>query len=188
MCRPATASHTDTIVSFSRHPDRNPSTAPLISLSRLLTALVPLATWSIPRMDEGESSATNLTDVVVPEIAILGASIAATLVRLYKGLVVHADPMAANLELTRGQILSKAHHDEPVRPDGPASCPRNPLRDGAEGQAHGGPLPEVMAEADPQAGHLAAEARASIYLGAITSLIDAMAPKGAGSPILLEAS
>lgn len=168
---------------------RNPSTALLlISLSRLLTARVPLATWSMPRMDEGDSSATNVTDIVVPEIAILGASVAATLARLCQGLVVHADRMAANLELTRGQILAEAimmnlsdqmgrHHAHEI------------LYEAAQrATASGRPLPEVMAEVDPQAGRLAAEARASTYLGAITSLIDAMTPEGAGSPILPEAS
>ena len=183
------AFHHGKVGSSTMAQKRNPSTALLlISLCRLLTARVPLAAWSMPRMDEGDSSATNVTDVVVPEIAILGASIAATLARLCKGLVVHADRMAANLELTRGQILSEAimmnlsdqmgrHHAHEI------------LYEAAQrATANGRPLPEIMAEVDPQAGRLAAEARASTYLGAITSLIDAIAPEGAGSPILPEAS
>jgi len=88
---------------------RNPSTAlTLVSLCRLMQARVTLALGSMVRMDEGDSSATNITDVALPEIGILAASIAETLDRLLDGLVVHADKMAANLNLTNGLIVSEA--------------------------------------------------------------------------------
>lgn len=171
------AFHRGKVGSSTMAQKRNPSTALLlISLCRLLTARVPLATWSMPRMDEGDSSAANVTDVVVPEIAILGASIAATLLRLCEGLVVHADRMTTNLELTRGQILSEAimmrlsdqmgrHHAHEV------------LYEAAQkATTSGRPLAEIMAAIDPHAGRVADTLGAATYLGAISTLIDTMAP------------
>ena len=152
---------------------RNPSTALLlISLCRLLTARVPLATWSMPRMDEGDSSAANVTDVVVPELAILGVSIARTLHRLCSGLVVHAGRMAANLELTRGQILSEAimmrlsaslgrHHAHEMLYD----AAQRATRDGLS-------LADAIGQRDHRSGELAAGIMPEEYLGAIRRLTD----------------
>jgi len=103
------AFHMGKVGSSTMAQKRNPSTAlMLISLCRLLQARVTLAMGSMVRMDEGDSSATNITDVALPEIGILAASIAETLDRLLDGLVVHADRMAANLALTNGLIVSEA--------------------------------------------------------------------------------
>ena len=152
---------------------RNPSTALLlISLCRLLTARVPLATWSMPRMDEGDSSAANVTDVVVPELAILGVSVARTLHRLCSGLVVHAERMAANLELTRGQILSEAimmrlsaslgrHHAHEMLYD----AAQRATRDGLS-------LADAIGQQDHRSGELAASIMPEDYLGAIRRLTD----------------
>ena len=152
---------------------RNPSTALLlISLCRLLTARVPLATWSMPRMDEGDSSAANVTDVVVPELAILGVSVARTLHRLCSGLVVHAERMAANLELTRGQILSEAimmrlsaslgrHHAHEMLYD----AAQRATRDGLS-------LADAIGQRDHRSGELAASIMPEEYLGAVQRLTD----------------
>jgi len=103
------AFHMGKVGSSTMAQKRNPSTALLlISLCRLLSARLPLMLGSMVRMDEGDSSATNVADVAVPEIAILGASVAATLTRLVTGLVVHADAMKRNIEITNGLIVSEA--------------------------------------------------------------------------------
>lgn len=103
------AFHMGKVGSSTMAQKRNPSTALLlISLCRLLSARLPLMLGSMVRMDEGDSSATNVADVAVPEIAILGASVAVTLTRLVTGLVVHADAMKRNIEITNGLIVSEA--------------------------------------------------------------------------------
>lgn len=103
------AFHMGKVGSSTMAQKRNPSTAlMLVSLCRLMQARVTLALGSMVRMDEGDSSATNITDVVLPEIGILAASIAETLDRLLDGLVVHKDRMEANLGLTNGLIVSEA--------------------------------------------------------------------------------
>lgn len=103
------AFHMGKVGSSTMAQKRNPSTALLlISLCRLLSARLPLMLGSMVRMDEGDSSATNVADVAVPEIAILGASVAATLTRLVTGLVVHVDAMKRNVEITNGLIVSEA--------------------------------------------------------------------------------
>lgn len=152
---------------------RNPSTALLlISLCRLLTARVPLATWSMPRMDEGDSSATNVTDVVVPELAILGVSVARTLQRLCMGLVVHAERMAANLDLTRGQILSEAimmrlsaslgrHHAHEMLYEAAQRATEDNVS-----------LADAIGQRDRRSGELAASIMPEEYLGAVQRLTD----------------
>jgi 3-carboxy-cis,cis-muconate cycloisomerase len=88
---------------------RNPSTAQLLaSLARQLRLRVPAALDAVVRMDEGDASSTNLTDTLLPEIAIIGASLAATLRRLTEGLQVHPEAMRRNLALTGGLIASEA--------------------------------------------------------------------------------
>lgn len=103
------AFHMGKVGSSTMAQKRNPSTALLlISLSRLLSARLPMMLGSMVRMDEGDSSATNVADVAVPEIAILGASVAETLARLVTGLVVHEGAMQRNIEITNGLIVSEA--------------------------------------------------------------------------------
>jgi 3-carboxy-cis,cis-muconate cycloisomerase len=69
---------------------------------------VPMALEAMVRMDEGDSSATNVTDCLMPELAILGASVADTLARLIEGLTVFPRGLSGNLALTRGLIASEA--------------------------------------------------------------------------------
>jgi adenylosuccinate lyase/3-carboxy-cis,cis-muconate cycloisomerase len=101
--------HMGKIGSSTMAQKRNPSTALLlVSLARLLRSRVPPAMEAMVRMDEGDSSATNVTDTLLPEIAIIAVSLAETLSRLLDGLHVNAAAMQRNLELTRGLISSEA--------------------------------------------------------------------------------
>ncbi len=103
------AFHLGKVGSSTMAQKRNPSTALLLtSLARMLRSRVPAALEAMVRMDEGDSSATNVTDALLPEIAILAASVAETLSRLVSGLVVHPQAMRHNLGLTNGLIASEA--------------------------------------------------------------------------------
>jgi 3-carboxy-cis,cis-muconate cycloisomerase len=105
----AEAFHMGKVGSSTMAQKRNPSSALLLaSLARLLRARVPPALEAMVRMDEGDSSATNVSDTLLPEIAIIAASIAETLATLAEGLVVHPDAMRRNLDLTQGLIASEA--------------------------------------------------------------------------------
>ena len=88
---------------------RNPSTSlVLVSLARMLRARVPMALEAMVRMDEGDSSATNVTDTLLPEVAIIATSVAETLSRLLQGLDVFPESMRRNLDLSNGLIASEA--------------------------------------------------------------------------------
>ncbi len=103
------AFHMGKIGSSTMAQKRNPSCALLlVSLARMLRARVPMVLEGMVRMDEGDSSSTNLTDALLPEIAIIGASIAETLSRLAQGLVVMPKAMQRNLNLSNGLIASEA--------------------------------------------------------------------------------
>ncbi len=103
------AFHMGKVGSSTMAQKRNPTTAlMLLSMGRLLRAKVPLALESMVRMDEGDSSATNISDVILPEIGVLAVSLADTLERLVRGLVVHPAAMKRNAELTDGLIVSEA--------------------------------------------------------------------------------
>jgi 3-carboxy-cis,cis-muconate cycloisomerase len=103
------AFHMGKVGSSTMAQKRNPSTAlMLISLCRMMSARLPLVVGSMVRMDEGDSSASNVSDVAIPEVGILGASIAATLDRLIDGLDVHVDVMSRNVGITNGLIVSEA--------------------------------------------------------------------------------
>ncbi len=105
----AEAFHIGKVGSSTMAQKRNPSTALLLtSLARMLRARVPAALEAMVRMDEGDSSATNVTDTLLPEIAIIAASIAETLARLAQGLAVHPEAMRRNLDLSNGLIASEA--------------------------------------------------------------------------------
>jgi 3-carboxy-cis,cis-muconate cycloisomerase len=104
----AEAFHMGKVGSSTMAQKRNPSTALLlISLCRMLRGRMPLTMESMVRMDEGDSSATNVTDVLLPEIAIIGVSVAETLARLAQGLVIDTIAMHRNLDLTKGLIASE---------------------------------------------------------------------------------
>ena len=103
------AFHMGKVGSSTMAQKRNPASAlMLVSLTRMLRARVPLALEAMVRMDEGDSSASNVTDSLLPEIAVIAASIAETLATLASGLVVHPEAMRRNLELTNGLIASEA--------------------------------------------------------------------------------
>lgn len=103
------AFHLGKVGSSTMAQKRNPSSALLLaSLARMLRARVPAALEAMVRMDEGDSSATNVTDTLLPEVAIIAASVAETLARLAEGLVVHPAAMRRNLGLTDGLIASEA--------------------------------------------------------------------------------
>lgn len=105
----AEAFHHGKVGSSTMAHKRNPSSAQLLaSLSRLLRARVPPALESMVRLDEGDSSATNVADTLLPEIAILAVSVAETLGRLARSLVVNAQAMRRNVGLTDGLITSEA--------------------------------------------------------------------------------
>ena len=105
----AEAFHLGKVGSSTMAQKRNPATAQLlISLARMLRTRVPAALDSMVRLDEGDSSATNVTDMLVPEIAILAVSLAETLATLARGLTVDPQRMRQNLELTGGLIASEA--------------------------------------------------------------------------------
>lgn len=105
----AEAFHVGKVGSSTMAQKRNPSTALLlISLARMLRARVPLALEAMVRMDEGDSSCTNVTDMLLPEMAILAVSVAQTLSRLVSGLQVFPEAMERNLQLTQGLIVSES--------------------------------------------------------------------------------
>ena len=88
---------------------RNPAHAlNLVGMARLLRSRAPAATESMVRMDEGDSGASNVLDVIMPEVAILGVSLASGLGRLIDGLEVDAGAMRRNLDISRGLIMSEA--------------------------------------------------------------------------------
>lgn len=103
------AFHMGKVGSSTMAQKRNPSTAlMLISMSRLLRAKIPLVLESMVRMDEGDSSATNISDAILPEIGVLAVSLAETLEKLVNGLVIHPDVMKRNAGMTNGLIVSEA--------------------------------------------------------------------------------
>jgi 3-carboxy-cis,cis-muconate cycloisomerase len=105
----ADAFHMGKVGSSTMAQKRNPSTALLlISLARMMRARVPAALEAMVRMDEGDSSATNVTDTLLPEIGIIATSIAETLSSLAQGLVVYPEAMRRNLGLSNGLIASEA--------------------------------------------------------------------------------
>ena len=103
------AFHMGKVGSSTMAQKRNPSGALLlISLARMLRARVPLALECMVRMDEGDSSATNVSDTLLPEIAILGTSVATGLKQLASGLVVDEAALRRNLECSQGLISTEA--------------------------------------------------------------------------------
>lgn len=105
----AEAFHMGKVGSSTMAQKRNPSTALLLtSLARMLRARLPAALEAMVRMDEGDSSATNVTDTLLPEVAIIATSVAETLATLAQGLVVHPEAMRRNLGLSNGLIASEA--------------------------------------------------------------------------------
>ena len=104
----AEAFHMGKVGSSTMAQKRNPSTALLlVSLARMLRGRMPMVLDAMVRMDEGDSSATNVTDVLLPEIGILSVSVAEMLAKLVRGLVVNTQAMKRNLDLTNGLVASE---------------------------------------------------------------------------------
>jgi 3-carboxy-cis,cis-muconate cycloisomerase len=88
---------------------RNPQVAlNLAALAAMLRSRVPLTLEGMVRMNEGDSGASNISDALVPEAAVLGISVARSVAELLGGIAVDADAMRRNLDITRGLILSEA--------------------------------------------------------------------------------
>jgi 3-carboxy-cis,cis-muconate cycloisomerase len=103
------AFHLGKVGSSTMAQKRNPATAlMLVSMARLMRSRVGLALECMVRMDEGDSSASNVNDVTLPEIALFAVGIAQTLGRLAAGLVVNPGAMDRNARLTNGLIVSEA--------------------------------------------------------------------------------
>ncbi|MCG8509224.1 MAG: adenylosuccinate lyase family protein [Rhodospirillales bacterium] len=103
------AFHLGKVGSSTMAQKRNPSVSlMLISQGRMLRARLPLFFEAMVRMDEGDSSSTNVTDATLPETAVLATSMATTFRSLAQGLVVKAEAMARNMELTGGLIATEA--------------------------------------------------------------------------------
>lgn len=88
---------------------RNPSNAMnLIGLAARLRACGQLMQEGMLIENEGFSAHSNLNDVTTPEAAVCAASLAHGLTQLIEGLQVNEANMRANLDRTRGQIMSEA--------------------------------------------------------------------------------
>lgn len=105
----AEAFHPGKMGSSTMAQKRNPATAlMLISQCRMLRSRATLLVECMVRMDEGDSSATNVSDSTLPEVAVLAVSVAENLAKLSEGLVVDAEAMSRNVALTHGLIVSEA--------------------------------------------------------------------------------
>jgi len=103
------AFHVGKVGSSTMPQKHNPSTAlKLTSVCRVLRGRLPLIAEAMVRMDEGDSSAANVTDVTVPEIGVLVVSVAAILRDLVGGIKVDPSAMARNLAISEGLIASEA--------------------------------------------------------------------------------
>ena len=101
--------HYGKIGSSTMAQKRNPSHAlNLVGMARLLRSRAPVATESMVRMGEGDASASNVLDVILPEAAILGVSLATGLGQLVEGLEVDIAAMRRNLDISGGLIMSEA--------------------------------------------------------------------------------
>jgi len=170
------AFHMGKVGSSTMAQKRNPSTALLLtSLCRLLSARLPLLMGSMLRLDEGDSSASNVSDVAVPEIAILGASVAETLSRLVDGLVVHADAMKRNVEITNGLIVSEAAMMQLADRIGRHTA-HHMLYDAAQRSVMEGiPFTQAIAEHPEMAGHDMVTLDTAGYTGSSGTLVDKLA-------------
>lgn len=172
------AFHMGKVGSSTMAQKRNPSTALLlISLCRLLSARLPLMLGSMVRMDEGDSSATNVADVAVPEIAILGASVAATLTRLVTGLVVHTDAMKRNTDITNGLIVSEAAMMQLSDRLGRHKAHHMLYEAAQRSVMEGVPFTQAIADHPEMEGQGMVTLNTAGYTGCSAALVDKLAPK-----------
>jgi 3-carboxy-cis,cis-muconate cycloisomerase len=166
---------------------RNPSTAQLLaSLARQLRLRVPAALDATVRMDEGDASSTNVTDTLLPEIAIIGASVAATLRHLAEGLQVHPEAMRRNLELTGGLIASEAVMMKLTRRMGRHEAHHLLYEVAQQAQTEGRPFRQVLAEHPAFGGELPDEVLRALepaaYLGESAAITDEVLARVAHGP------
>ena len=164
---------------------RNPSTAQLLaSLARQLRLRVPAALDAVVRMDEGDASSTNVTDTLLPEVMILGASVAATLRRLAEGLQVHPEAMRRNLDLTGGLIASEAVMMKLTRRMGRHQAHHLLYEAAQQAQTEGRPFRQVLAEHAGHDGELPEELQQALapssYLGESAAITDEVLARLAG--------
>ena len=172
------AFHVGKVGSSTMAQKRNPSTALLlVSLARMLRGRVPLALEAMVRMDEGDSSATNVTDTLLPELGILAASVAQTLSRLVRGLVVHPEAMRRNLCATQGLINAEAVMMELTKVMGRHEAHKLLLEAAQRTHTEGcsflaSILEHPSAAAYPSANRLAAALEPGTYIGDSTRITD----------------
>lgn len=172
------AFHIGKVGSSTMAQKRNPSTALLlVSLARMLRGRVPLALEAMARMDEGDSSATNVTDTLLPELGILAASIAQTLARLVCGLVAHPEAMRRNLAATQGLINAEAVMMELTKVMGRHQAHKLLYEAAQRSQTEGTPfLASIMAHplagTHPSPPDLAAALAPGVYVGDSGALTD----------------
>ena len=172
------AFHVGKVGSSTMAQKRNPSTALLlVSLARMLRGRVPLALEAMVRMDEGDSSATNVTDTLLPELGILAASVAQTLSRLVQGLVVHPEAMERNLAATKGLINAEAVMMELTKVMGRHEAHKLLLEAAQRSHTEGcsflaSIMEHPLMAAHPSAGRLAAALVPDTYVGDSAQLTD----------------
>lgn len=174
ICEVEEAFHMGKVGSSTMAQKRNPSAAlVLISLCRLLEARMPLILSSMVRMDEGDSSATNVSDIVVSEMAILAVSIAEAAERVLGGLQVNETAMARNLELTQGLIMSEAAMMQLSPMIGRHKAHHLLYEAAQETATHGTPFVETMRNAlhRVELADVRLDLSPSAYLGVISEII-----------------
>ena len=169
--------HLGKVGSSTMAQKRNPSTAQLLaSLARMLRLRVPAALDATVRMDEGDATSTNLTDTLLPEVAIIGASIAATLRRLAEGLQVHPEAMRRNLGMTGGLIATEAVMMALTRRMGRHQAHHLLYQAAQQAQTEGRPFRAVLAEQPAFGGTLPDELLQALapdsYLGESAAITD----------------
>lgn len=87
---------------------RNPARSNnIIGVCRLLKARIPILLDSLVRLNDADAATSNVADVTVPEVAVMGASLAEKLAAVLAGLAVDEEKMLENFSLTNGMIMSE---------------------------------------------------------------------------------
>jgi 3-carboxy-cis,cis-muconate cycloisomerase len=87
---------------------RNPSRSNnIVGVARMLKARIPIVLDSLVRLNDADSATSNVADVSVPEIAVMGATIAEKLHEVLAGIAVDEAKMRENFELSKGLIMSE---------------------------------------------------------------------------------
>lgn len=103
------AFHLGKVGSSTMAQKRNPSVSSVVvALARQMRARVMLVQEAMVRLDEGDCTANNVTDPVIPEVGVLAVGITESFAKLVQGLTVHPEAMRRNAGLTNGLIVSEA--------------------------------------------------------------------------------